>query len=260
MKRCSKCNSFYDDKALGYCLIDGFPLDDIGDTDQQWLHGREVLREQNRILRRREFREKGGKITRTILLFVIVIMILTVTVLWSWVIINRPQTETSPPVAVVKSTEPDPLPGFTTTGLNTPTPVPTPTRPREEETRTPTPKPTNSPTDDAPVCTSAKKRTAENEVRISRYGPLVQDVLEIKRNEILAHFRGQHDLLREVRIDLVYQDVLRFDVEAVDCESVRVSIKSEFKLNRPYEIPVRALKTEVVYLCTKAGTDWKCKL
>lgn len=139
---CLKCQTFYDDNGVKFCLNDGVPLLNIDRTHDLWEKGSKALRETQKTVTR-QIRKQAIKTTvSTTVTTVLTVMVVSVVALNSYIYLNpeiketSPETQPSPivPMAMLPPTGPPPS---GPDGEEPPETTPTETLPGEPGPETP---------------------------------------------------------------------------------------------------------------------------
>ena len=151
MKVCPKCQTFYDDGALGFCADDGVPLIPVPKAGSDWTKGKRFLEESKRLLRKKSqiklLRKTVGYSVTTVIFSAVVLVIAANTIIFlasENKEIGRSDLPKDTTTALKKPVEtpqtpaissPDPIePIKTPTAIPTVTPSPKPCNEKEEKT------------------------------------------------------------------------------------------------------------------------------
>lgn len=145
---CLKCNAYYADDSLAFCLVDGTPLFNLDPSSDHWSEGVRVIEDKKNALRKQKRRIKWRRVLMTVTTTAIVTMVVYVVVANS-IIYLKPKQEESVPTNPLK-------------------PATTPTQP--SVLPTPTPSPSTSPT---PECSEADKMREMKTIK-AKYGDVWQ--------------------------------------------------------------------------------------
>lgn len=126
---CLKCNAYYADESLAFCLLDGTPLFNLDPSSDHWSEGLRVTKEKEKALRKQTRKLKLRRVLMKLITTMIVTMVVCVLVANSYIYLKPGQEENLPATPLIPatttiepSTSPAPLPTPTTTSTTSPTP------------------------------------------------------------------------------------------------------------------------------------------
>lgn len=117
---CLKCNAYYADDSLAFCLVDGTPLLSLDPSNENWSEGVRAIQEKENKIRRQKRIQKWRRVMMSVMASMIVIMVVVVVVANSLIYLTPKQDDSVPATPVITSTTPE-------RKAETPTPTPTPT-------------------------------------------------------------------------------------------------------------------------------------
>lgn len=120
---CLRCNAYYADDSLAFCLADGTPLLNLDPSNDNWSEGVHAIQESEKKLRRQKSKLKWRRVMMSVMTSMIVIMVVLVVVANSLIYLIPKQEESAPAKPLTAATTPeDPI----VVPIASPTPTPSP--------------------------------------------------------------------------------------------------------------------------------------
>lgn len=273
MKYCPKCQSFYDDAALAFCLADGIPLVEINQSNALWNEGAEAVSHSRQVFRQQIRKEKLIRISK--LLVTVLIMILVISVVAMKIYINLPTKpdekaqNISPSPTISPKIEPTiqiaaeqtPLPTVSPKETASPSRTPITTEsvtPTPTVTATPTATPTTTPTPIPPGDPCIHQLINERPKLLNSNASFFRSSIERERGAIIQEYQRTRRKSAAAEPTLLRESV-SFD----GCYKAKVTMPYFWTIIP--QTPVGAVKEPNIILptkqksfsCQKSG-GWKC--
>lgn len=91
MKHCPKCQSFYEDANLAFCLADGIPLVEINQSNALWNEGTKAVSHSRQIIAKQMRTQKLIRISKLLVTVLIMIMVISVVAMRIYIYTNPPE-------------------------------------------------------------------------------------------------------------------------------------------------------------------------
>ncbi len=254
MKFCPKCQSFYDDESLAFCLADGIPLVKLNQSDELWSEGSNAVENSRQIHQKQIRRQKLKRFSRILITTVMIIMVISVIAMNIYIYTPPSEDEKveniTPTPTIEPSISPELLstPNVISTPVSTITPLPNTTI-SPTPTKSPTPKLSPTVTNSPAICSPQKEEAIIRNFNISIWRKKILP----EKPVVLEKYLKEHAVRAEADLGFVEQISVKV---SSDCKTATVFVPYVWTILPTARAPF-PVKGNRTFSCNKDGS-WKC--